>query len=89
MKVGLPTYFPVSASVRQDKLDRSAGVFKHGKWLTDEAIDLVQQHFVLNDVFLPEDVLLVDARTATLIGFGTPDQVKPALAYLGITIVFL
>ena len=44
MKTGLPTYFPLSATARQDKLDESAAAFKHGSWLSDEAIDLAQNH---------------------------------------------
>ena len=85
MKIGLPQYFPLSATVRQDKLDRSSADFSHGSWLQDESIDFVQNHLTVEGAFLPQNVLIVEARTATLIGLGQAPAVKSTLAGLRVS----
>jgi len=64
MVVSLPTHFPPSAFVREDKLQRCSAAYAYGSWLSDEAIDLVQQHLTVDESFLPREVLIVEARTA-------------------------
>ena len=84
MKMGLPTYFPLSASARQDKIDRSAATFHPQNRLTHESIDLVQNHFIWEGQFLPKNVLIVEARTSTLIALGQADAVNLNFAALDI-----